>query len=193
MKPTSEIYGEQRYITTYTGKQFSLDNPEFDIKDIAHAASMLCRYNGHSRHFYSVAEHSVLVSLLMEELGLGDPLEGLMHDATEAYLSDIPAPFKQSLPELGALDDRLEYECRIHFGLPTTKTPGCKKADWLALFIEGFYLMPHKGEGFIDPDGHRPEALKLVNQGWRVNGLEPTRGEAMFLNRFEELTNEKKT
>ena len=78
------------WLQTYTGIQFWPLDPrpeEIDIQDIAHALSLLCRFNGHCQRFYSVAEHSVHVStILAPEFGLW----GLLHDAAEAYLSDIP-------------------------------------------------------------------------------------------------------
>jgi len=186
---TSEIYVGAGSCETSTGGRFYLDNPVFVIRDMAHSMGMLCRYNGHCRHFYSVAEHSVLVSILMEEFDLGDPFEGLMHDCTEAYLSDIPAPFKQFLPDLVEIDDNLEAELRKQHDLPHPRTVGCKTADWLALFIEAYYLLPSKGADFKDPQDLRDKALVLVKeQGWKVAGLEPARATTAWLNRYEELT-----
>mgnify|MGYP003865886187 CR=1 FL=1 len=64
---------------------------EFNIEDIAHSLSNMCRYNGHTKYFYSVAEHSLLVaSILPDKL----KLEGLLHDAPEIYFTDLPAPIK---------------------------------------------------------------------------------------------------
>lgn len=186
---TSELYTEMTgYCETSTGAHFYPDKPKFLIADIAHSLSMLCRYNGHCRHFYSVAEHSVLVSLLMEEFDLGDPFEGLMHDATEAYLSDIPAPFKQFLPDLVDFDEQLESKLRAEFGLPHPKTKGCKRADWIALFLEAYYLLPSRGKAFIDPEDLRKEAVYLAKEkGWHVAGLEPHRAESAWLMRYQEL------
>ena len=102
------------FIETYTGLHFYPYHgcPQFNILDIAHALSMCTRYNGHASKFYSVAEHSVMVANIMETFGTGDPLEGLMHDATEAYLSDVPAPFKKHLPDWQKFDEQLETKLR---------------------------------------------------------------------------------
>ncbi len=85
----------QPWIQTYTGKKFWIDNPLLTaicIEDIAHALSMQCRYAGHTKEFYSVAEHSIFVSqLLPDKLKLA----GLLHDAAEAYIGDITRPLKQ--------------------------------------------------------------------------------------------------
>lgn len=92
------------YICTISGKKvYPLDpyNPEnqFDIVDIAHALAFTCRYNGHVPKFYSVAEHSVLASRYRKDLTPKQRLMLLLHDASEAYLSDVPRPVKVSLPE----------------------------------------------------------------------------------------------
>jgi hypothetical protein len=67
---------------------------DVDLRDIAHALSNLCRFTGHARRFYSVAEHSVHVSELLEGTGL--ELAGLLHDASEAYIADVSTPVKRS-------------------------------------------------------------------------------------------------
>jgi hypothetical protein len=156
---------ENGWIETMHGR-FDLKNPKFDINDIAHALSQIARFNGHTKRFYSVAEHSLMVADLMEGLGLGDPREGLLHDATEAYLSDVPAPFKQFLPDWQKVDVDLEAALRAQYGLPERKTEGCRKADWLALFIEAYHLLPSEGAIFHDPNNLRPEALRLIENGW---------------------------
>jgi uncharacterized protein len=165
--------------------EFHIDNPTFNPEAIAHALAMLCRYNGHTRVFYSVAEHSLLVAGLMAELKLGDPFEGLMHDAAEAYLSDIPSPWKQLVPDAVALEDRVERQLRQHFNLPASKTDGCNKADKLALFIESYYLIPSKGADYSDVLGVRPEAMALVNDHWKVHGFDPNLGKHLWMKGFK--------
>lgn len=183
-------YGQAGYIETFTGQHFYPDDPVFVAEDISHALSLCCRYNGHCGVFYSVAEHCALVASLMQEEVGGDPLEGIMHDALEAYLTDVPSPFKQFLPDYKAFDDKLETALRAQFGLPDKKTEECKKADWLALFIEAYYLLPSKGEAFPDPNDIRPEALALIDEkGWRVNALPPHLAEEVWLTVFDKFTN----
>src|SRR5690242_720613 len=94
-------------IRTYTGRAFSPLDPNPDdivIEDIAHALSLNCRFTGHVRWHYSVAQHSVLCSEIVPS---EYALTALLHDASEAYLSDIARPIKQQ-PDFG--DTYLRYE-----------------------------------------------------------------------------------
>lgn len=91
-------------IKTYTGVMFDPLNPDpqlIDIVDIAHALSMLCRANGHFRSFYSVGQHSINCMREAKARGYTErvQLACLLHDASEAYLSDVTRPVKQELPE----------------------------------------------------------------------------------------------
>ena len=88
------------WILTYTGGRYHFDDPaDINIRDIAHALSMICRYNGHIKKFYSVAEHSYLMARYALEAGY--PAESafaaLMHDAAEAYVGDVTTPLKRLL------------------------------------------------------------------------------------------------
>lgn len=103
--PTAERRGD--WLQTYSGVKFwPLDPRPADIRiaDIAHALAHTGRYNGHAKRFYSVAEHSVLLS---HHVGVKDRMWALLHDAGEAYLSDVPRPLKRFL----RLSDNLQtYE-----------------------------------------------------------------------------------
>ncbi len=85
------------WIHTYKGHKFYAYDPhpdDIDIEDIAHALSLTCRYSGHCKHFYSVAQHCLLIAELAPK---EYKLEALLHDAAEAYLTDIPRPIKYML------------------------------------------------------------------------------------------------
>lgn len=94
------------WLQTYTGKQFFPMTPDphsVDLEDIAHALSMQCRFNGHVREFYSVAEHSVLMAdAYLRDFGaLADDDTArhmLLHDAAEAYVGDMIRPLKHDIP-----------------------------------------------------------------------------------------------
>jgi hypothetical protein len=136
------------WIELVTGGKFYYNKPTWDIGAIAHSLSLQCRFTGQCKKFYSVAEHSVLVSRIMEDLGLGDPMEGLMHDAVESVLSDVARPAKNLLKDYKALDKALDATMRKQFLLPEVMTDGCAKADGIALLIEAKALLPGKGENF---------------------------------------------
>src|SRR6202042_2288183 len=107
------------------------DPAQWDAGDIARALANQCRFGGHSRVFYSVAQHCVIVSRAVEERGgdVEDVLAALMHDAGEAYLGDMPHPIKHR-SELGAAfrdaEARLEQASRDRFkrkpNVPEVKT-----------------------------------------------------------------------
>lgn len=169
------------FIETYSGLRFSFDEPNFCLEDIAHALSNTCRYGGHCSEFYSVAEHSCLVAAIMRERDLGDPREGLLHDATEAYLSDVPAPFKQYLPDWQKIDDDLDAALRKHYGIGE-KSKGCKEADRIALFIEARFLMADGGECYHDPWGLKEVAYSMANYSpkWVPKFYDPAAAKAQF-------------
>ena len=111
------------YLQTVSGRwvnPFDPDPEQLDAGDIARALANQCRFGGHSRVFYSVAQHSVIVSELVEQRGgdAEDVFAALMHDATEAYLGDMPHPLKHRSP-LGAAfkeaEQHLEAAIREHF------------------------------------------------------------------------------
>ena len=102
-------------ILTHSGRYFDFTKPhehDFQIEDIAKALSNICRFNGHCP-FYSVAQHSVAVSMLVPP---EYAMEGLMHDAPEAYLGDVTAPLKMLLKDYGALEDATWTAIALRFG-----------------------------------------------------------------------------
>lgn len=180
---------QELYIETASGKKFFIDRPEFDMDDVAHALSLQCRFTGHVKKHYSVATHSLLVMYLMRELGTGNPLEGLLHDVSEAYLSDIAAPWKVLLPDYKKLEARIEAPLRAKFNLPPTISDECKRCDWIALFIEAHNLMPSKAADWIAPPGIKEQAAKL-NEKYCVFDWNPAQSKDRFLHYFNRLTRE---
>lgn len=133
---------ESPWILTNSGKHFHIngDDPdEIDIRDIAHATSMQCRFTGHIDRFYSVAAHQLNVAYIIEHTLGGttlEILEGLLHDAQEAYMSDMAKPWKNLLPDYQALEDKIEKRIRVKFNLPEAHSPLVKQADIISLFME---------------------------------------------------------
>jgi 5'-nucleotidase len=124
------------WMLTYTGLQFyPLDARIEDvcIEDIAHALANTCRFGGHCSGFYSVAKHSLLVArILPTEL----KLQGLLHDATEAYIGDMVRPLKSFMPDYREVEDKLWRVIAEKFGLPETLDKAVKHADNVILMTE---------------------------------------------------------
>jgi hypothetical protein len=185
------------YIETSIGRKLYLlaEYPGFNIAEIAHALSNACRYGGHCSQYYSVAEHSVLVSEIAEELDLCDPFEALMHDASEAYICDIPGPWKHLLPDYRALETALEEKLQAFFQLPP-KSFGCKEADLIALMVEGRALLTSRGESMIEggiPAHYGPAAdAWIAIHGRSVFGLSPAGARTSFMHRYEKLMRKRK-
>src|ERR1019366_10480236 len=126
------------FIGTFSGLRFWPLGPnpaKILIEDVAHALAHQCRFSGHASKFYSVAEHSVHVSrLCLPEHALW----GLLHDASEAYLVDLPRPLKL-LPEFAAYREaerRLQRAVAVRFGLPEDQPASVTEADDTMLWIE---------------------------------------------------------
>ena len=152
----------KHWIQTASGRQFWPLDPrpeDLDLGDIAHALSNLCRFGGHCREFYSVAQHSIHVSCEVQPRAL--KAAGLMHDATEAYLIDLPRPIKDALPEYRVAEDRLWRVIAKRYGLPEVLPEEVKEADERMLATEQRDLMaaPPREWEF----GHEP-------YDWNVRG-----------------------
>jgi uncharacterized protein len=174
---------KEAFIRTYSGKRFFPLAPrveDVDIQDIAQGLSNVCRFVGHTREYFSVAQHCCQVSDLLLPLGNEAAFSGLLHDSAEAYLQDIPSPLKKTevFAEYRIAEARLESVIRIRFGLP----PGgwhekVKEADQIALATEMRDLMP--GEDY------KNLSVKPVEH--RIVPLRPSRAKQEFLRRFERL------
>lgn len=110
------------WISTSMGQMFWPLDPrpeDVHIEDIAHALSHICRWGGHCRAFYSVAQHCVHVAEYILRKGYGSRLAlmGLLHDASEAYIGDMVTPVKRSMPDFYAAEQTLERAIYTKFGL----------------------------------------------------------------------------
>jgi uncharacterized protein len=134
------------WMQTFTGVQFWPLDPlpsEINIEDIAHSLANQCRFAGHVQRFYSVAQHSVLVSRIVPRQ---HALWGLLHDATEAYLVDLPRPVKRYSrlgEEYRGIEARLMQAICVRFDLPFEEPRCVKYADDVLLMTEKRDLMPN--------------------------------------------------
>lgn len=168
-------------ILTASGISLHLTDPrpeQICIADIAHALAHLCRFTGHTRVFYSVAQHSVHASYLVPP---EHALAALLHDAAEAYIGDVATPLKALLPDYHAIERRMEATVRAAFGLPA-QLPDCVKlADLTLLATERRDLMPDTPEEWLSIKG-------LVPLSGRLIPLKPPVAQTLFLQRFADLT-----
>jgi hypothetical protein len=125
------------WMQTVTGRKFwPLDPRKSEVHgfDIAHALSNICRFGGHTRQFYSVAEHSVYVSHAIDP---EHALWGLLHDAAEAYLGDIIRPIKPYIAMYKVREERVMRVIEQFYNLPPEPKEIVKRADNAVLATEG--------------------------------------------------------
>jgi 5'-nucleotidase len=181
LTPKISINAGDGCIITHNGKWFNVLDPDpddVDIQDIAHSLSLQGRFTGHTREFYSVAQHSVLVA---DHCPSDFALIGLLHDGSEAYLSDMARPIKKH-PDFGpfylAAEKRVQDAIFKHFGLPLEMPKEVEYADNLLLRTEARDLMP---DSFPVYEG---AVLEEEIIPWT-----PKRAKKEFLMKFYELTN----
>lgn len=166
-------------IQTYTGEAFWPLDPhpdEVNIIDIAHALSNLCRYGGHTLKFYSVAQHSYYVS---KEVPPEHALCGLLHDATEAYLVDVPSPIKPYLSGYKDMENGLWKIIAEAFYLSPEIPDIVQEVDRRIVVDERNVLMAKSAL----PWDIITEPLGISIEAW-PSGI----AERAFLSRFRELT-----
>ncbi len=167
------------WMQTATGRAFYPLDPrpmEIHIEDIAAALSKLCRYGGHCKRFYSVAEHCVLMARVASP---SVAFEALMHDASEAYLSDVIRPVKSSLPEYLTIERRLEVAIAERFDLVYPMPAEVKRLDNAILADECDQAMARP-----------PQDWKLIEPplGVRLEFWSPDKAEYEFLAAFRRLS-----
>lgn len=193
----TERYGD--WFQTFTGRQFWPLDPrpeDIDVRDIAHSLSCQNRFAGHAREPYSVAEHSLRVMYAIDAepaLGLrrGNELRlaALLHDATEAYLVDVPRPVKRA-PELTGYreaEKRLARVIEVWAKLPTGSldAPEVKRADAVLLMTEARDMMTEPPAPWGTAQGLSIEPLWARIKPWSWQSAEQE-----FLLEFAELTRE---
>lgn len=149
---------------------------EVDLEDIAHALSLVCRFGGHCKRFYSVAEHSVRVhDLVAPEFRFA----ALLHDAAEAYVGDMVTPLKRSMPLFSAAEERVARAIGARFGVGLVPLPTeVKRADLEMLAVEARDLMTEPPRPWVLPFA-APVGMHIAAP------LTPAEAREVFLERFE--------
>lgn len=172
-------------ILLYSGVLFDPLNPQPSkilIEDIAHALANIPRWTGHTKHFYSVAQHSLRCLELAEMLGYKCGLEILLHDATEAYLLDMATPIKCRMPDYQKAETKLYNTIDFVFDLETSfYKDQIKYVDKMVLDEEYHFLMNH-GKQIEYTD----QLFKQYGIFQRQEGVE-----AQFLETFKRLNDER--
>jgi 5'-deoxynucleotidase YfbR-like HD superfamily hydrolase len=190
------------FIRTYSGKDFDIYNfteESFDIESISHGLSQTCRFSGQCKKFYSVAEHSCRIAIHTYDLTLErfpdiprkqilvKMLWGLLHDASEAYLPDMPSPFKR-LPELEGfrkLEDNIMLGVANRFGLPQDIPEIVKECDTRIISNERKHLMDTRLDTWKDDVEPLPESNNMPQYG-----MAPQDAREWFMDIYETITSE---
>jgi hypothetical protein len=175
------------YLTTYTGRKFFPLNPEphqIDIEDIARGLSKICRFCGQIKDFYSVAEHSIeVMHLVPHELKLA----ALLHDASEAYISDIPSPLKRQLEDYQKVEGLVEMAIDSKFGISWEDPSYWEIVKWADTFMVKVELLRFHGPEVYNQWFGEPTPDVLAYD--RPLGLRHDLAFIVFLRAFNELTN----
>lgn len=175
------------YITTYTGIHFFPTEPQKElikIEDIAHALSLICRGNGHVKSFYSVGQHCIYCAKEAAARGFSRrvALACLLHDASECYMSDVPRPFKKSLPSYVEQEERLlsvVYERFLGSDVTEEEAALIKSIDDDLLWFDLKYL--------LNEESAKPEPQMHVTISYEVRPFEEVEKE--YLAVFRQLNN----
>lgn len=177
------------FVRTYTGRKFYPLNPEpdqIDIVDIANSLAKICRYAGHLPWMYSVAEHSIHCSHLVKPDIM---LEALLHDAAEAYISDLPRPVKRCLPEYKTLETKVEAVIAEKFQLATDVLThqAVKYVDNKILLKEFAVFFPTHVEDLNVDVTPSERSFPHIMDSPNYRPLDPEMAKQLFLQQYEIL------
>jgi len=172
------------WIQTVSGGQFHILDPrqdEIHITDIGHALAQMCRFTGHVRRFYSVAEHCVLASQIVPAQ---DALWALLHDASEAYIADLNRPLKHFTavgPTYLETEKKIMDAICVKFRISPDQPASVHKADTAMLYAEKDQLMPPMIWETKWGNDQQPADIK-------VRCWSPEIAKVEYLHRYYELT-----
>jgi hypothetical protein len=181
------------FLTTVSGRRMYFTNPSWemvDLEDIAHHLSNICHWNGACRSFFSVAQHSILVSRIV-------PFDlrpwGLLHDAAEAYVGDMTRSLKWMLPEFKAIEERVLHAIADKFNLPWPVPPELKHYDDQIIKLEAQLLMPatiqlrsRQQDDTPLPDLGVAQQLLISNGHW-THPMPPDLAKLAFMTRYRKI------
>ena len=174
------------WIETQSGVRFEFNKPDpsqVSIMDIAYGLSKNCRFVGQCRKFYSVAEHSFNVARMLHQFPVEIQLAGLLHDASEAYITDVASPVKEHITGYQAMEDNIMKAIarKFHFEYPLH--PAVKQADRAMLSNEAWHLLPSQGKDWTMWGNRRAPVLKE----YRPVCMDPDQAAAVFLEAYGNL------
>lgn len=172
------------YIMANSGTKIHFSDPdpgEIELDDIAHGLSLTCRFAGQCDMFYSVAQHSLAVVSLVQKNNGNDVevMQALLHDAAEAYLSDVAAPIKYTIPDYIELESDLLSAIGLRFEVDLDDlSPLVKWADEQMLYHEAKHLFEAETDWAEEPED---EDAEWLIQGGKLMMLPPPRMKQIFL------------
>lgn len=154
-------------IRTNSGIYMNIFEPTLDmidINDIAHALSALPRFGGHLNKFYSVAQHSVMCAMRVNFME--DKRAALLHDASEAYMLDIPTPIKAKLPDYKIYEANLMAKIAEKFGFEFPLSKEVKRVDEEMLHLEWEHLVINQEKFFpcLTSEVAKQQFLEMYNE-----------------------------
>jgi len=178
------------WIATWSGQKFYFDEPkkyDYTIDEIAHALAFQCRFNGHTKAFYSVAQHSILCYRLGKEIAVirdikltkETTLALLLHDAAEAFIGDVVRPLKRSLPDYQEIEGRIQLAIYDAFLID--------KKSIQPIFVDKVDLaaLAYERKHFLLPFNHEWECLKdVVVHPRRIELPHETHAKEVFIEIF---------
>lgn len=179
-----QIQTQNDYVLSLSGNRISLTQPDpssFQIEDIAHALSMIPRFNGNLRRHYSVAQHSVLVSRLVPK---NVAFRALLHDASEFALGDMTSPLKARLSLYRKYESRMQGAIHQAFGLSAS----CSSAEKRTIKVADLQMLAAEKEQLMSFDDGPWEILQgIVAPSIRIKPMGQRAAFNLFMARFREL------
>ncbi|MNC12200.1 hypothetical protein D3C81_742270 [compost metagenome] len=178
------------WVETHSGAMFYVldaKEEEINVFDIIHALSHLCRFGGHVKHFYSVAQHSLMVWKYLKDIGHGTYIQilGLIHDFTEGYMVDLPKPIKEMFPEYTQLEDNL-----FNIILDSFKIKRPTKIEWDIIKDADVAVLFHEANLL---DINKNEWAPKINLHYEIKEELPSVVKNELLNKFNEIYNDYKS